>query len=112
MPRLTRVLRVSLQGVAPRPRAYVRVAGPDAEDYLQRISALQKNWDRELEGMRDEITSKARQIEEVSLVPSRRNIDIRRYVVVWLSGPHDRKIRSADATRRSRRPRAAKVSEP
>jgi aminomethyltransferase len=32
-----RVLRVSLQGVARRPRAYVRVAGPDAEDYLQRM---------------------------------------------------------------------------
>ena len=31
------MLRVSLQGVAPRPRAYVRVAGPDAEDYLQRM---------------------------------------------------------------------------
>src|SRR6478609_6011479 len=37
LPRLTRVLRVSLQGVARRPRAYVRVAGPDAEDYLQRM---------------------------------------------------------------------------
>ena len=31
------MLRVSLQGVAPRPRSYVRVAGPDAEDYLQRM---------------------------------------------------------------------------
>ncbi len=31
------MLRVSLQGVAARPRSYVRVAGPDAEDYLQRM---------------------------------------------------------------------------
>jgi tRNA-modifying protein YgfZ len=31
------VLRVSLQGVARRPRDYLRVAGPDAEDYLQRM---------------------------------------------------------------------------
>jgi folate-binding protein YgfZ len=31
------VLRVSLQGIARRPRAYVRVAGVDAEDYLQRM---------------------------------------------------------------------------
>jgi tRNA-modifying protein YgfZ len=37
VPRLTRVLRASLQGIARRPRAYVRVAGPDAEDYLQRM---------------------------------------------------------------------------
>jgi len=31
------VLRVSVQGVAARPRSYVRVAGPDAESYLQRM---------------------------------------------------------------------------
>src|SRR5712691_11584889 len=37
LPRLTRVLGVSLPVVARRPRAFVRVAGPDAEDYLQRM---------------------------------------------------------------------------
>src|SRR5207245_160302 len=37
VPRLTRVLGVSLPAVARRPRAFVRVAGPDAEDYLQRM---------------------------------------------------------------------------
>jgi folate-binding protein YgfZ len=31
------VLGVSVQGVARRPREFVRVAGPDAEDYLQRM---------------------------------------------------------------------------
>ena len=31
------MLRVSVQGIAARPRSYVRVAGPDAEDYLQRM---------------------------------------------------------------------------
>ena len=36
MPRLTRVLSVSIRA-ASRPRSYVRVAGPDAEDYLQRM---------------------------------------------------------------------------
>jgi folate-binding protein YgfZ len=36
LPRLTRVLSVSVRA-APRPRSYVRVAGPDAEDYLQRM---------------------------------------------------------------------------
>ena len=30
-------MSVSVRGVAHRPRAYVRVAGPDAEDYLQRM---------------------------------------------------------------------------
>lgn len=84
-------------------------SSPREEDYLQRISALQKNWERELDSLRDEVGDKARQIEEVALVPSKRNIDIRRYVVVWVSGPPDRKVRSADVTRRSRRPRQAKV---
>jgi folate-binding protein YgfZ len=37
MPRLTSVLGVSVQGIASRPRAFVRVAGPDAEGYLQRM---------------------------------------------------------------------------
>jgi folate-binding protein YgfZ len=36
VPRLTRVLSVSVRA-AHRPRSYVRVAGPDAEDYLQRM---------------------------------------------------------------------------
>jgi folate-binding protein YgfZ len=31
------VLRISVQGVAARPRSFVRVAGPDAEQYLQRM---------------------------------------------------------------------------
>jgi folate-binding protein YgfZ len=37
LPRLTTVLGISVQGVARRPRSFVRVAGPDAEDYLQRM---------------------------------------------------------------------------
>jgi tRNA-modifying protein YgfZ len=36
VPRLTRVLSVSVQA-AGRPRSYVGVRGPDAEDYLQRM---------------------------------------------------------------------------
>jgi tRNA-modifying protein YgfZ len=36
LPRLTRVQSVTVRA-ARRPRSYVRVAGPDAEDYLQRM---------------------------------------------------------------------------
>jgi folate-binding protein YgfZ len=36
LPRLTGVLSVSVRA-ANRPRSYVRVSGPDAEDYLQRM---------------------------------------------------------------------------
>ena len=37
MPTLTTVVTRTSQASARRPRAYVRVAGPDAEDYLQRM---------------------------------------------------------------------------
>jgi tRNA-modifying protein YgfZ len=37
VPRLASVTRVTAPAVAPRPRAFVRVAGPQAEDYLQRM---------------------------------------------------------------------------
>jgi folate-binding protein YgfZ len=37
LPRLTSVVSVSVRGIARRPRAFVRVAGPDAEGYLQRM---------------------------------------------------------------------------
>ena len=37
MPTLTTVVTTTSQASARRPRAFVRVAGPDAEDYLQRM---------------------------------------------------------------------------
>ena len=36
-PRLVAMSSVTSQAVARRPRAFVRVSGPDAEDYLQRM---------------------------------------------------------------------------
>src|SRR4029078_10625626 len=72
LPRLTRVLRVSLQGVAHRPRAYVRVAGPDAEDYLQRI-------------LLTDVTS-GEVVDALLLTPKSRLIAPLR---VWRRGPED-----------------------
>ncbi len=72
LPRLTRVLRVSLQGVARRPRAYVRVAGPDAEDYLQRM-------------LSNDVTS-GEVVDALLLTPKSRLIAPLR---VWRRGPED-----------------------
>ena len=72
LPRLTRVLRVSLQGVARRPRAYVRVAGPDAQDYLQRMVS-------------NDVTS-AEVVDALLLTPKSRLIAPLR---VWRRGPED-----------------------
>jgi folate-binding protein YgfZ len=72
VPRLTRVLRVSLQGIARRPRAYVRVAGPDAEDYLQRM-------------LSNDVTA-GEVVDALLLTPKSRLIAPLR---VWRRGPDD-----------------------
>ncbi len=66
------MLRVSLQGVAHRPRAYVRVAGPDAEDYLQRM-------------LSNDVTS-GEVLDALLLTPKSRLIAPLR---VWRRGPED-----------------------
>ncbi len=53
-------------------------------DYLEKITQLQKSWEREQEVLREELTSRARSIEQVVLSPSARGIETRRYVVLWI----------------------------
>src|SRR6185436_10693537 len=72
LPRLTRVLRVSLQGAARRPRAYVRVAGPDAENFLQRM-------------LSNDVTA-GEVVDALLLTPKSRLIAPLR---VWRRGPDD-----------------------
>jgi hypothetical protein len=50
-------------------------------DYLEKIAQIQRAWDRELESLRDELTTKAREIEEITVAP--RSIDVARYLLVW-----------------------------
>jgi tRNA-modifying protein YgfZ len=66
------VLRVSLQRIARRPRAYVRVAGRDAEDYLQRM-------------LSNDVTS-GEVFDALLLTPKSRLIAPLR---VWRRGPED-----------------------
>jgi folate-binding protein YgfZ len=66
------VLRVSLQRVARRQRAYVRVAGPDAEDYLQRM-------------LSNDVTA-GEVVDALLLTPKSRLIAPLR---VWRRGPED-----------------------
>jgi len=53
------------------------------EDYMDKISQLQRTWDREREVLKDELRAKARSIEEIELVPLARNIEITKYLIVW-----------------------------
>ena len=66
------MLGVSVQGVARRPRSYVRVSGPDAEDYLQRMVS-------------NDVTA-GELVDALLLTPKSRLIAPLR---VWRRGPED-----------------------
>ena len=55
-------------------------------DYLDNIALIQKSWDRELETLREDLTAKARSIEEISIVPTQKNIEVTKYVILWAAG--------------------------
>jgi len=52
-------------------------------DYLENIAQVQRAWDKELEALRDEITTKANEIEEITIALSLKNIEITKYLVLW-----------------------------
>jgi D-glycero-alpha-D-manno-heptose-7-phosphate kinase len=55
-------------------------------DYLENIAQIQKSWDRELQGLREDLTAKARSIEEIAVVPTQKNIEVTKYVILWAAG--------------------------
>jgi D-glycero-alpha-D-manno-heptose-7-phosphate kinase len=55
-------------------------------DYLEHIAQIQKAWDKELQAMREDLTSKARAVEEIAIVPTPRNIEVTKYLVLWAPG--------------------------
>ncbi|HYK01070.1 MAG TPA: hypothetical protein VE974_04895 [Thermoanaerobaculia bacterium] len=54
-------------------------------DYLDNIAQMQKAWDRELQTRREDLTAQARAIEEISIVPTPKNIEVTKYVILWAS---------------------------
>lgn len=52
-------------------------------DYREKIAQIQKAWERELQILRDDLTAKAQEIEEIVVAPSPKNIEITRYVILW-----------------------------
>lgn len=52
-------------------------------DYLENIAQIQRAWDRELQTMRDDLYAKARSIEEMSIVPTSKNIEVTKYLILW-----------------------------
>lgn len=52
-------------------------------DYLDTIAQMQRAWDRELDALREDLQSKARAIEDISIIPTERNIEVTRYLILW-----------------------------
>ncbi|MFZ2493958.1 MAG: hypothetical protein WA208_20960, partial [Thermoanaerobaculia bacterium] len=52
-------------------------------DYLENIAQIQKAWDRELQTLRDDLTTRAREIEDITVTPSSKNIDVTKCVILW-----------------------------
>ncbi|HEX7151447.1 MAG TPA: hypothetical protein VF618_08175 [Thermoanaerobaculia bacterium] len=52
-------------------------------DYRENIAQIQRAWEKEVEIRRDELTSKAKAIEDVSVVPTPRNIEVTKYMILW-----------------------------
>lgn len=65
------------------------VADPDVSvrevDYLDNIAQMQRAWDRELLSRREDLTSKAKSIEEMSITPTEKNIEVTKYLILWAS---------------------------
>ena len=52
-------------------------------DFMEKIVQIQRAWDKELETLRDELIAKSREIEEIAVVPSPKQIEITRYLILW-----------------------------
>lgn len=56
------------------------------DDYLTKIRQIQRSWEKELEVIRDDMQTKAREIEEIVVTPSAKNIEITKYLILWAAG--------------------------
>ena len=50
---------------------------------MENISQIQRARERERNILRDDLYSKARSIEEATVAPSPKNIEIARYLILW-----------------------------
>jgi len=56
------------------------------DDYLTKIRQIQHAWEKEVQVIRDDLDSKAREIEEIVITPTPKNVEITKYLVLWAAG--------------------------
>jgi D-glycero-alpha-D-manno-heptose-7-phosphate kinase len=73
---------------AGRPASAVAEAPSSVRetDYLDKIAQISRSWKKELEAKREALMAQAREIEVIEIVPSPKNIDVARYVILWAAG--------------------------
>ena len=52
-------------------------------DYRENIAQVQKAWDRELQALRDELNGKAREVEEISIAATSKNVEVTKFLILW-----------------------------
>ncbi|HSP13888.1 MAG TPA: hypothetical protein VLV78_03940 [Thermoanaerobaculia bacterium] len=52
-------------------------------DYLENIAQVQRAWEKELEVLREDLNARTREIEEITITPSPKNIEVTKYLVLW-----------------------------
>ncbi len=52
-------------------------------DYLENIAQVQRAWQKELETLREDLNTKTEEIEEITITPSPKNIEVTKYLVLW-----------------------------
>lgn len=52
-------------------------------DYVEKIAQIQRAWDKELQLIRDDLNAKLKEIQEVVIVPSGKNVEVTRYLILW-----------------------------
>ncbi|MGK2857731.1 MAG: GHMP family kinase ATP-binding protein [Thermoanaerobaculia bacterium] len=56
---------------------------PEEADFMEKIALVQKQWKRELDEARNELEAQARAVEEISITPALKSIEISRAMLLW-----------------------------
>ena len=66
------------KGASPR-----EADSPEEADFMAKIALVQKQWERELDEARGDLETQARAVEEISITPSVKSIEIARAMLLW-----------------------------
>ena len=84
---LLETLKGQVKATIAEIRRVVYALRPPVLDELGLISALrpqiQRAWDKELQALREEIFAKAKEVEEITVTLSPKNIEVTRYLILW-----------------------------